>query len=86
MAGRRTGPSTPSSPPRGLLVHNVAARGADARERRSSSIRDLAHDGHLYFTVNQLYRQPAMNDGEDLRERPYALMRVRVDAEPVLLT
>ena len=46
----------------------------------------LARDGHLYFTVNQLYRQPAMNDGQDLRERPYALLRTDVRARPVLLT
>jgi sugar lactone lactonase YvrE len=45
----------------------------------------LAADGHLYFTVNQLHRHPYFQDGEDLRERPYALLRTPVDAAPVRL-
>lgn len=45
----------------------------------------LATDGHLYVTANQLHRQADYQGGRDLRERPYALFRVRVDAEPVLL-
>jgi sugar lactone lactonase YvrE len=45
----------------------------------------LAADGYLYFTANQLHRQPSFNDGKDRREKPYLLMRVNVDAEPVLL-
>lgn len=45
----------------------------------------LAQDGYLYFTANQLHRQPLFHGGRDLREKPYVLFRVKVDAEPVLL-
>lgn len=45
----------------------------------------LADDGWLYFTVNQLHRQPSFHDGRDLREKPYALLRVKVDGTPVRL-
>jgi sugar lactone lactonase YvrE len=45
----------------------------------------LATDGYLYFTVNQLHRGPRFQRGKDLRERPFGLFRVRVDASPVLL-
>jgi len=45
----------------------------------------LAADGHLYFTCNQLHRMQRFQDGKDLREKPYALFRVKVDAGPVLL-
>jgi sugar lactone lactonase YvrE len=39
----------------------------------------LASDGYLYFTANQIERQPAFNDGHDLRQKPYVLFRVKVD-------
>ncbi|GHO82666.1 L-dopachrome tautomerase-related protein [Dictyobacter formicarum] len=45
----------------------------------------LAHDGYLYFTVNQLHRSPRFHEGKDLRQKPYCLFRCRVDAQPVLL-
>lgn len=45
----------------------------------------LATDGYLYVTANQLHRQPDYQGGEDLRRKPYALFRVRIDAQPVLL-
>jgi sugar lactone lactonase YvrE len=45
----------------------------------------LADDGYLYFTANQLHRQPDYNDGHDLREKPYSLFRVRIDGTPVRL-
>lgn len=45
----------------------------------------LADDGYLYVTANQLHRQPSMHDGKDLRVKPYALFRVKVDAKPVRL-
>jgi sugar lactone lactonase YvrE len=45
----------------------------------------LATDGYLYFTANQLHRQARFHQGKDLRERPYSLFRVRVNARPVLL-
>jgi sugar lactone lactonase YvrE len=39
----------------------------------------LAADGYLYFTANQLHRQARFHNGEDLRQRPYVLFRLRVD-------
>ncbi len=45
----------------------------------------LAADGHLYFTANQLHRQKQFQGGQDLRQKPYVLFRVKVDARPVLL-
>ena len=45
----------------------------------------LANDGYLYVTANQLHRQPSFHNGKDLREKPYALFRVAVEAQPVLL-
>jgi sugar lactone lactonase YvrE len=45
----------------------------------------LATDGYLYFTANQLHRQPQFHGGKDLRQRPYCLFRIRVGARPVLL-
>lgn len=45
----------------------------------------LAADGFLYFTANQLHRQPRYHYGQDLRQPPYALFRFPVDAEPVRL-
>lgn len=45
----------------------------------------VASDGYLYFTANQLHRQPNFHNGKDLREKPYTLFRTRIDAQPVLL-
>ncbi len=45
----------------------------------------LATDGYLYFTCNQLHRQARYQGGQDQRQKPYTLFRVRVDAQPVLL-
>ncbi len=45
----------------------------------------LAEDGYLYFTSNQLHRQPTMHNGQDLRQKPYQLFRIKVDAQPVQL-
>lgn len=45
----------------------------------------LAGDGYLYFTANQLHRQPNYHNGEDLRKKPYSLFRTKVDASPVRL-
>lgn len=42
-------------------------------------------DGYLYFTANQLHRQAPFHEGRDERKQPYALLRVRIDAGPVLL-
>lgn len=45
----------------------------------------VAADGHLYFTANQLHRQKNYQNGKDLREKPYALFRMKIDAGPALL-
>jgi sugar lactone lactonase YvrE len=45
----------------------------------------VAADGHIYYTVNQVHRQPAFQGGNDLRERPYALMRTPIEGAPVRL-
>jgi len=39
----------------------------------------LASAGYLYFTANQIERQPVFNNGRDLRQKPYVLFRVKVD-------
>ncbi|MGH9497894.1 MAG: L-dopachrome tautomerase-related protein [Terriglobales bacterium] len=39
----------------------------------------LAADGYLYVTANQVERQAAFHGGHDLRQKPYALFRVKVD-------
>lgn len=43
----------------------------------------LANDGYLYFTANQLHRQARYHNGQDLRVKPYSLMRIRLDAQPI---
>lgn len=45
----------------------------------------VARDGYLYFTANQLHRQPQFHEGRDLRENPYSVFRTRINANPVLL-
>jgi sugar lactone lactonase YvrE len=45
----------------------------------------LADDGYLYVVANQLERQARFHEGEDLRDRPYALFRVKVDGTRVAL-
>lgn len=45
----------------------------------------IAADGYLYITANQLHRQAKYQKGQDLRQKPYTLFRIRIDAEPVLL-
>ncbi|MDU4255912.1 L-dopachrome tautomerase-related protein [Pseudomonas sp.] len=42
----------------------------------------IGQDGYLYFTANQLHRSPGFNNGQDLRSKPYSLLRVKIDAAP----
>lgn len=42
----------------------------------------IGPDGYLYFIANQLHRSPGFNEGTDKREKPYSLMRVKVDSKP----
>jgi sugar lactone lactonase YvrE len=45
----------------------------------------IGTDKYLYFTANQLFRQPGFNEGVDKRRPPYELLRIKIDAGPVLL-
>ena len=42
----------------------------------------IGPDGYLYFIANQLQRQAGFHGGQDLREKPYGLLRVKIDAAP----
>ena len=42
----------------------------------------IGTDGYLYFTVNQLHRQPGFNNGIDKRVKPYSLLKLKIDAAP----
>jgi sugar lactone lactonase YvrE len=43
----------------------------------------LGPDGALYVTVNQFARMPMFHDGQDMRQKPYTLFRVRMSAPPM---
>jgi sugar lactone lactonase YvrE len=45
----------------------------------------ITDDGWLYFTANQLHRLPKFHRGEDLRERPMYLFRIRCGGTAVRL-
>ncbi|MEV0225514.1 L-dopachrome tautomerase-related protein [Streptomyces sp. NPDC050704] len=45
----------------------------------------VAHDRHVYGIANQLNRQANYHEGQDLRRKPYLLVRAPIDAGPVLL-
>ncbi len=45
----------------------------------------LSDDGFLYVTANQLYNQPSMHNGKDLRQKPYLLLRIKIEAKPIRL-
>lgn len=45
----------------------------------------VATDGYLYVTSNELHKQAKYHHGRDMRRKPYALFRVKIDAQPVLL-
>jgi sugar lactone lactonase YvrE len=45
----------------------------------------LSDDGYLYVTANQLYNQPSMHNGKDLRQKPYTLFRIKLNAKPIRL-
>ena len=46
----------------------------------------LGKGGWLYVISNQLHRQPSYNEGKDIREKPYSLMRIQVGSQGVALT
>jgi sugar lactone lactonase YvrE len=57
---------------------------ADPRLRWPDTLA-LARDGYLYVTANQLHLQPLYQGGQDRRQPPYQLFRLRTDAAPVAL-
>ncbi|MEU2510341.1 L-dopachrome tautomerase-related protein [Streptomyces sp. NPDC007863] len=69
-AGIRTAPTAPS--PRGTDLIWVDTL-------------SVASDRHLYATANQLNRMSLFHEGEDLRRKPYLLVRLPIDAGPVRL-
>lgn len=46
----------------------------------------IAADGYLYFTNNQLHRQPRFHNGKDMRVKPYSLLRIKIDGGPIKQT
>lgn len=42
----------------------------------------IGPDQYLYFIVNQLHRQPRFHYGNDLRQKPYSLLRMKIDELP----
>ena len=42
----------------------------------------IGPDQYLYFIVNQLHRQPRFHYGVDLRQKPYSLLRIKIDEFP----
>ncbi|MCM3024210.1 major royal jelly family protein [Weizmannia ginsengihumi] len=42
----------------------------------------IGPDGYLYFIVNQLHRQAKYHYGKDLRQKPYSLLRMKINALP----
>jgi hypothetical protein len=42
----------------------------------------LGPDRLIYISDSQLNRAPQYNAGRDLRQRPYALYRAAIDADP----
>ena len=45
----------------------------------------VGNDGYLYFTANQVERRASYHHGHDLRQKPYTLFRIRIDAGPATL-
>lgn len=44
----------------------------------------VAMDQNLYFTANQLQRQPMFHEGKDLRQKPYLLLRIKAAGGPIM--
>ncbi|USK61786.1 major royal jelly family protein [Peribacillus asahii] len=42
----------------------------------------IGPDQYLYVIVNQLHRQPRFHYGKDLRQKPYSLLRIKIDEFP----
>lgn len=42
----------------------------------------IGPDQYLYFNVNQLQRQASFHEGNDMREKPYSLLRIFIGKDP----
>jgi len=42
----------------------------------------ISEDGFLYFTTIQFQRMPMFHYGVDLRERPFVIFRIKINAGP----
>ncbi|HEX8374863.1 MAG TPA: hypothetical protein VF606_06760, partial [Geminicoccaceae bacterium] len=42
----------------------------------------ITADRWLHISAAQVNRRPEYNDGRDLQEPPYAILRMRIDADP----
>lgn len=42
----------------------------------------IGSDGYLYITVNQVHRQAGFNAGVDMREKPYLLLKTKINKKP----
>ncbi len=65
------------SPPDQILVQDPKLLWPDTMS--------ISNDGYLYFTANQLNRQKLFHEGKDLRQKPYLLVRTKIDGKPVAL-
>lgn len=63
-------------------TYRTLAQGSDLNWIDTLSI---ASDRHLYATANQLDRLAPFHEGQDLRRKPYLLVRLPIDAGPVRL-
>lgn len=92
--GRRSGERRQGRLYGGDLEHNaIWRRSPDGTYRTLVQGSDLiwvdtlsiASDRHLYATANQLDRLSPFHEGQDLRRKPYLLVRLPIDAGPVRL-
>ncbi|MEU5636763.1 L-dopachrome tautomerase-related protein [Streptomyces rishiriensis] len=63
-------------------TYRTLAQGTDLNWIDTLSV---ASDRHLYATANQLDRLAPFHEGQDLRRKPYLLVRLPIDAGPVRL-
>ena len=46
---------------------------------------NVAEDGFLYFTLNQLWLSPVFQNGVDKRVKPFVLARAKIDGKRIKL-
>jgi hypothetical protein len=63
----------------------MAASSAQSDDLHWIDALSIASDRHLYAIVNQFDRQGILPNGQDLRRRPFLLVRLPINAGPVRL-